>query len=189
VVGDLGYIHQDTKRKIRERWAVGVVTKLRSDMNLVRPFVDPHHAQCPQGEPLEWLGYEALDALHWFGVRKTPACLCNQCWQAADCSRQFSFPASHHETLLGLLPLNTQVAQRLLSQVRSWIEPTQSYEKNQLGLGAMFLNSLKLTWTVSLLADSVALLRTMALLKAQSSADDLLSQLRPQQLSLGLPLL
>jgi hypothetical protein len=79
----------------------------------------------------------------------------------------FHCPAGdHHETLLGLLPLNTVVARRLLGQVRSWIEPCQAYEKNLLGLKRMFLNSLRLTWTLSLLVDAVGLLRAMALLSA-----------------------
>ncbi|MBE0540973.1 MAG: hypothetical protein IH623_06280 [Verrucomicrobia bacterium] len=45
-----------------------------------------------------------------------------------------------------MLPLNTRPAQRLLQQVRPWIEPAQSYEKNQLGFGQMFFNSLRFTW-------------------------------------------
>jgi hypothetical protein len=40
--------------------------------------------------------------------------------------------------LLGLLPLNTLAARRLLQQVRPWIEPAQSYEKNQLDWGRCF---------------------------------------------------
>lgn len=61
-----------------------------------------------------------------------------------------------------MLPLASQVAQRLLRQVRPGIEPAQSFEKNQLGLRQMFFNSLRLTWPMSLWADSAVLLRTMA---------------------------
>src|SRR5580704_4867692 len=35
VVGDLGYIHQATKKEIRQAWQVAVVTKLKSDMRIV----------------------------------------------------------------------------------------------------------------------------------------------------------
>jgi hypothetical protein len=93
-----------------------------------------------------------------------PQPLCCTCWQEANCARQFSHAPAEHETLLGLLPLNTLSAQRILNQVRSWIEPCQSFEKNLLGLNHQFLNSLRFTWYVSLLADAVALLRTLALL-------------------------
>ena len=87
---------------------------------------------------------------------------------------------------MGLLPLNTAAAKRLLKQVRSWIEPTQSYEKNQLGLHQMFLNSLRLTWTLSLLADSVALLRALALLERSDHNFCSLRNLLPPQMELGL---
>ena len=84
--------------------------------------------------------------------------------------------------MLGLLPLNTVVARRLLGQVRSWVEPCQAYEKNLLGLKRVFLNSLRLTWTMVLLADAAGLLRALALLsdpKPTSPLQDLL----PRQLS------
>ena len=59
--------------------------------------------------------------------------------------------------------LASRVARRLLEKVRPWIEPAQSYEKNQLGLSQLFLNNLRLTWTASLLADAVVLLRARAI--------------------------
>jgi hypothetical protein len=83
--------------------------------------------------------------------------------------------------LLGLLPLNPVVARRRLGQVRSWVEPCQAYEKNLLGLKRVFLNSLRLTWTMVLLADAAGLLRALALLsdpKPSSPLQDLL----PRQL-------
>jgi len=82
---------------------------------------------------------------------------------------------------LGLLPLASAPAQRLLQQVRPWIEPTQSYEKNPLGLSQVFFNSLRLTWCMALLADAAVLLRTHALLHAPAQACHLLQQLAPQQ--------
>jgi hypothetical protein len=67
-----------------------------------------------------------------------------------------------------------------LQQVRPWIEPTQSFEKNQLGLSQLFLDSLRLTWCVSLLADAVVLLRALALLRAPRRRE-LLAELAPRQ--------
>ena len=148
VTGDLGYIHQPTKREIRQRWQVAVVTKLKSDMNIVEPFDDWDQMSCPHGQRLHWLGYEPPEQSHWFGVPPGEA-LCSACWEASHCPREFAYPAALHESLLGLLPLNTVVARRLLTQVRSWIEPTQAFEKNVLGVGRVFFNSLRLTWTVS----------------------------------------
>jgi hypothetical protein len=56
---------------------------------------------------------------------------------------------------LGSVPLSSRVAQQLLKQARPWIEASQSYEKNQLGLNQMFFNSLRLTWVMGLLADAM----------------------------------
>jgi hypothetical protein len=180
VVADMGYLAAEGKRRCRERWRVAVVTHLRSDMKLVAPFVSETEVSCEQGQSLQWLGYEARDDLHWFGAA-TPAPLCSICWQASACPRQFAYAPAAHETLLGLLPLNTLAAQRLLQQVRPWIEPAQSYEKNQLGLGTMFFNSLRLTWCMALLADAVVLLRAHAVLHAPAAERALLCDLAPQQ--------
>lgn len=168
ITGDLGYIHQQTKKEIRQKWQVAVVTKMKSDMKMVAPFAAWNRAVCPQGQPLEWLGYFEDDQRHWFRVND-PQPLCGTCWQESDCPRQLSHAPAEHETLLGLLPLNTLSAQRILKQVRSWIEPCQSFEKNLLGLNNQFLNSLRLTWYVSLLADAVVLLRALALLSQPKS--------------------
>jgi len=185
VVADMGYLAAENKRWCREHWRVAVVTHLRSDMKLVAPFVSEREATCEQGQSLQWLGYDVQDDLHWFGA--SPAAeLCCRCWQASACPRQFAYAPAVHETLLGLLPLNTLAAQRLLQQVRPWIEPAQSYEKNQLGLGVMFFNSLRLTWCMSLLADAAVLLRTHALLHAPPTERALLCGLARQQGELNL---
>ena len=179
VVADMGYLAARAKQQCREQWRVAVVTKLRADMKLVAPFTMWNQTACDQGQALEWLGYVARQDRHWFGVTD-PAPLCSCCWQAAHCPRQFAHAPHEHETLLGLLPLSTRPAQRLLQQVRPWIEPAQSDEKNQLGLSQMFLHSLRLTWCVGLLADAVVLLRALALLRHPPHRA-LLEELLPQQ--------
>ena len=170
----------------RTGWQTAVVTKLRADMKLLPPYVNAWQVECPQGQPLEWWEYESASGQQWFRAPAT-AELCLHCWQAARCPRHFGYPLDQHETLFGLIPLASRVATRLLRQVRPWIEPAQSFEKNQLGLGQMFFNSLRLTWQMSLWADSAVLLRIMAWLDAPPEAD-LLARLQPDQLEFGLPL-
>jgi hypothetical protein len=184
VVADMGYLGAAAKQQCRERWRVAVLTKLRSDMKLVSPYVAWDQAACPQGEPLTWLGYDGRADEHWFGVGAEPE-LCGCCWEAARCPRQFAHPPTQHETLLGRLPLASRVAQQLLQQVRPWIEPAQSFEKNQLGLGDVFFNSLRFTWTMALLADAAVLLRARALL-GHPVIRPMLTHLMPFQLSLEL---
>ena len=153
-------------------------------MKLVPPYVSAHRVECPQGQPLEWWEYEPETSQQWFRVAVHEN-LCGQCWQAASCPRHFGYGAAQHETLFGLLPLASQPAQRFLQQVRPWIEPAQSFEKNQLGLGQMFLNSLRLAWQMGLWADSAVLLRTMAWLDTPAEIH-LLAPLRARQMELGL---
>jgi hypothetical protein len=186
VVGDLGYIHGETKREIRQTWKVTVLTKMKSGMSIIAPFESTHCVSCPQGQPLQWLEYNEQEDLHCFGVRANEP-LCGQCWEVSSCSREFNYPPAHHETLLGLLPLSTLPAQQLLQQARSWIEPCQSFEKNRLGLNAEFLNSLRLTWCLGLIVDAVVLLRNLALLR-EIASPTLLEPLLPKQGSLGLDL-
>jgi hypothetical protein len=155
-------------------------------MKLLPPYRSAVEMECAQGQRLEWWEHEPESGQQWFRAAE-PSELCGHCWQSSTCPRHFEFPAGRHETLFGLLPLGSRVAQRLLQQVRPWIEPAQSFEKNQLGLGQMFLNSLRLTWQMSLWADSAVLLRTMAWLDQPADAL-LLAGLMPRQMELGLPL-
>lgn len=165
VVGDMSFMGGQLKQICRTQWEVAVVTKIRSDMMLKPPYVAFDRVECHQGQSLRWLEYDPEQQQQWFGVRE-PAELCSRCWEASTCPRHFAFAAEQHETLFGLMPLAGLPAQTLLQRVRPWIEPTQSYEKNQLGLNSAFLNSLRLTWCLALLADAAVILRARALLHA-----------------------
>jgi len=172
------------KQRCREQWGVSVLTKSRSDMKLVPPYVAWHQAACPQGEPLTWLGYDGRAGEHWLGIGTEPE-FCRSGWEATRCPRQFAHPPAEHETLLGRLPLASRVVRMMLQQVRPWIEPAQSFEKNQLGLSDVFFNSLRFTWVMSLLADAAVLLRARALL-GRPVMRPLLTDSMPVQLSLEL---
>jgi hypothetical protein len=185
VVADMAYIHLAMQRRVREELRVGILTWLRADFDVAKALELGVTMRCPQGQALEWLGLHEAEQLHWFGVREAQP-LCPWCWEQSHCAREFSFAPDDHETLFGTVPLNSRVGKRLLRQVRSWIEGTQSFEKNQLGLGDMFLNSLRLTWTLSLLADTITLLRACAFL-SRPAATPPCYELTPTQLSLDLP--
>lgn len=180
VVGDMAYVGLPVQRRLRERLQVALVTKLKPNMVLPKEFENTLTMICEQGQVLRWLGLNEVEQLHWFGVTDLNP-LCPWCWQRSSCPREFSFRPHDHEILYGTIPLSSSVAQRLLRQARSWIEATQSYEKNQLGLNQFFLNSLRLTWIVCLLADTVALLRATAMVTQPKDAD-LLEWLRPEQM-------
>jgi len=186
VVADMAYLSNASKAAARTGWQTAVVTKLRADMRLLAPYLSAAQVECPQGQPLEWWEHDASGGEQWFRVPERPE-YCPRCWEASRCPRHFGYAAGEHETLFGLIPLASRVSGRLLRQVRPWIEPAQSFEKNQLGLGQMFFNSLRLTWQMSLWTDSAVLLRTMAWLDA-SQESSLLAGLEPNQLEFGLAL-
>jgi hypothetical protein len=185
VVADMAYINFEVQRRLREQMQVGVITGLPPNYDLPKKVEPALTLRCPQGQSLQWLGLRPREQLHWFGVAPEPFPLCSSCWEQCRCPRQFCFAPTDHEIVLGTVPLSTSVAQKLLRQSRSWIEAAQSYEKNQLGLASMFLNSLRLTSVLGLLADTVSLLRAHALLH-QPSEPALLHQMLPNQLSLDL---
>lgn len=184
VVGDMAYINLAVQRKLREQLKVAVITKLRPDMSMPDAFDTPTRMTCEQGQQLEWLGLEERDQLHWFGVLD-PEPLCPQCWQQSHCPRQFAHSPKEHEIFYGAIPSSSRVAQRLLYQCRPWIEGSQSYDKNQLGLNDYFLNSLQLCWTTCLLTDTVALLRARAFTEQPTHAHPL-TELLPTQFDLAL---
>ena len=102
----MAYISLASQRRIREEFEVAIVTRLRPDMRWIEPYDSDGVPRCPQGQALEWLGYDAPSQTQWFGAAPN-AELCNWCWQRTQCPREFAYPASAHEILLGLLPQAT----------------------------------------------------------------------------------
>lgn len=180
----MSYVGLHVQRRLREDMHVALVTKLKPNMVLPEEFDDVLTMTCEQGQRLHWLELDEGEQLHWFGVTDLDP-LCTWCWQRSSCPQQFSFRPGDHEIMYGTIPLSSRVAQRLLQQARSWIEAAQSYDKNQLGLSQAFLNSLRLTWLMCLLADTVALLRAQAIILTPHPVS-LLREILPQQMFLDL---
>jgi hypothetical protein len=180
----MGYVGLPVQRRLREEMQVALVTKLKPNMILPEEFDDVLTMTCEQGQPLRWLELDEGQQLHWFGVTDADP-LCPWCWQRSTCPQQFCFRPGDHEIMYGTIPLSSRVAQQLLRQSRSWIEATQSYEKNQLGMSQLFLNSLRLTWIMSLLADTVALLRGRAMITSPQP-QIWLREMLPRQMCLDL---
>lgn len=185
VLADMAYINLATHKRLREQFHVGVLTALPLNYDLPKQVEPALLMRCAQGQKLRWLGLRENEHLHWFGVADKTSPLCLYCWQQSVCPREFSFAPEDHEIALGTIPVNSWLAKKLLRRARPWIEASQSYEKIQLGLSSMFLNSLRLASIVSLLADTVCLLRAHAFLN-QPQKPDLLKNLLPSQLFLGL---
>jgi hypothetical protein len=185
IVADMAYINFDMQTRLREQMQIGVITHLPPNYDLPKKVEPALTMRCPQGQKLRWLGLRENEQLHWFGVEPGPEPLCRWCWEQSRCPREFSFAPRDHEIALGTIPLSTPLAQKLLRRCRPWVEAAQSYEKNQLGLSSMFLNSLRLTSILCLLADTVSLLRAHALL-CEVPKPHPLQGLLPNQLGLDL---
>jgi len=121
VVGDMGYIHQETKRWLRTNWEIAVLTRLKADMQLASPYRHDLPMRCAQGQALGWLNYDAQEGQQWFGVLEAQP-LCAACWQRSGCPREFAYEVARHETFLGMIPLNTKAGWKLVHSARSWIE-------------------------------------------------------------------
>jgi hypothetical protein len=184
VVGDLAYINLSTQRRLREELGVALITRLKTGMQLLDPYTSEGTTRCHQGQPLQWLHYDGQTQEQWFAAA-WPRDLCTWCWEQAHCPREFAYPAARHEILFGQVPYDSWLARHLYTRVRPWVEPAQSYEKNQLGLNKLFLNSLQLTWVMCLLADMVVLLRAQALLCSPSPSFPL-GDLTPTQMQFPL---
>lgn len=184
IVGDMGCMSGELKRAARLGWQTAVVTPLRANIPMQPPYAAPRRVECPQGQPLEWWEADPEEPLQWFRATEDEG-WCRHCWEASACPRHSAYPSGQHESFFGAIPLASRLAQRLLRKIRPCIEPAQSFEKNQLGLGRLFLNSLRFTWQMSLWVDSAILLRTMAQ-QDLPSEQDLLRQIRPQQPELQL---
>jgi hypothetical protein len=181
----MAYINMAMQKRLREQLQTGVLTRLPPNYDLPKKVEPALSMRCRQGQKLQWLGLRQDEQLHWFGVADEIEPLCVRCWERSSCPREFSFAPTDHEIALGTIPLSTPLAQKLLGQSRAWIEATQAYEKNQLGLGDLFLNSLRLTAILCSLADTVSLLRAHALLREPEAAE-LLAEMQPAQMSFDL---
>lgn len=89
VVGDMAYSDMPMQRRLREETGVGIITRLRPNLDLPKAIEPGLTFCCSEGQPLEWLGLIEREQLHWFAVRD-PQPLCCWCPQQSSCSREFS---------------------------------------------------------------------------------------------------
>ena len=170
IVADMGYLAAEAKRRRRERWPVAVLTKLRSDMKLVPPYVAWHQAACQLRRTagvvrLRWLGSRNI------GSARAPLRNC-----AGDVGK---LHAAHDS-----LPIDPSSTRRC-SDCCPWpvrrhseccrkcalgLSRRSPTRKKQLGLGKVFLNGLRFAWARSLLAGAAILLRARLDAGASDSA-------------------
>ncbi len=149
-VGDKGYLRGWLAAWYRINWQLVYLVRPKADMKPPRGCDSDGCPLCPAGERLRWEDYDPQDqVLLWRGQ---PA-ICKCCPLRAQCPGQFEADASVHETFWGMLPTHTELARRLLRQLRPRVEPGFNIAKNCHRLKDIFLNSRQLAQMVCTMSD------------------------------------
>jgi hypothetical protein len=169
VVGDMGYISSDQKRELRKQFGTAVLTRVRENMSPPEEYLDFGCPECPQGVPLFWDGFDPDREKHQY-IRPTDHAACGPCPFNSSCYQELSISPLLDEHHFGIIPLHTQVAQKLLQQIRPQVERGFENDKNKLSLNRFFTNSLKMARIVGYLADTCQVLLLMAEMKTSTKA-------------------
>ena len=112
---------------------------------------------------------------------------CKLCRLQGSCYQEVSIRPQIDEHRLGVIPLHTTVAQRLLQQIRPQAERGFENDKNKLSLNRFFANSLEMAKIIGYLADACQLLLLFAEMKTNTKAKATrVMKAAYTQLSLGL---
>ena len=169
VVGDMGYISSDHKRELRKQSQTAVITKVRENMLPPKEYADHGCPECPEEIPLSWDGYDPDTETHRY-IAPTDHAACKICRLHGSCYQERSIHPSTDEHRFGIIPLHTQVAQRLLQQIRPQVERGFENDKNKLSLNRFFANSLKIAKIIGYLTDACQILLLFAEMKTNTKA-------------------
>jgi hypothetical protein len=91
VVADMASMHLAMQRRMREELGVGILTRLRPDLDVSKALESGVTMRCRQGQKLEWLGLHEAERWHWFAVRDAQP-LCPWCWEQSQCPKELLLP-------------------------------------------------------------------------------------------------
>lgn len=157
VVADMGYIDQETKKLLRTRHGLALLTRAKSNMAPPRNCDEDGCPCCPQGQRLTWERYVIETGSHLY-YPPDEGEICMICPEKSQCEIQFTFYPEEHEAYLGMIPLHSRLAQQLLVRIRPLVEAGFETDKNRFNLSGFFLNSLEIARTLSYLADACNIL-------------------------------
>jgi hypothetical protein len=165
VAADMGYLDQEIKKELRTQDGVALLTKAKSNMNPPALCENDGCPCCPQGQRLIWDRYLLRQNRHRY---HPPAHgdICRICPEAKTCPQEFHFSPEDDETFLGMIPLSSRLAKRLLSRIRPLVEAGFEADKNRFNLSGFFINSLELAQTLSYLSDACNILTLTADLRS-----------------------
>ena len=163
----MGYLQAERKKQLREKYTIVLLTRVRVSMKPPEYF-GLESDGCPTcfwGQRLVHNYFDWEKQQHLY-LKPDEGQECCRCPLLSRCPQEFWFSPEIHETYLGVQPLHTKLAQRLLRYARPIVEAGFSEDKNRFMLKALFINSLSLAEFASLLVDSAKLLTTLAHLKS-----------------------
>lgn len=169
VVADMGYLGNDRKKELREQYHTAVLTKVRENMFPLEQYVDFSCAECPEGIPLSWDGYDPDLKVHSY-ICPTDQGTCQFCPFYASCYQEVAISPLVDEHRFGIIPLHTKVAQKLLQQIRPQVERGFENDKNKLFLNRFFINSLKMAKVIGYLTDACQVLLLLREMKTNTKA-------------------
>ena len=161
VAADMGYIGQETKKLLRTRHGLALLTRAKSNMSPPASCDQGGHPCCPQGQRLIWERYAMEIERHLYHPPDEGE-ICMICPEKNHCESEFFFSPNEHETYLGMIPLHSRLAKQLLVRIRPLVEAGFETDKNRFNLGGFFLNSLEIARVLSYLADACNLLTITA---------------------------
>ena len=157
IVGDMSYISSEQKLRLRRQSHTAVLTKVRENMQPPKKYLDHSRPECPEGIPLCWNGYDVETEMHCYtNPPDNPAC--DACWQHGNCYQELYVSPSIDEHHFGMIPLHTEVSQKLLQKIRPQVERGFEHDKNKLYLNRFFVNSLKIANILGYLSDACQIL-------------------------------
>lgn len=169
IVADMGYISSDQKRALRKENQTAVLTKVRDNMSPPALYIDYRCPECPEGVPLGWDGYDPDQQIHHY-IAPIDHPLCRGCRLYGSCYQEAFISPSIDEHHFGMIPLHTQVAQKLLQRIRPQVERGFENDKNKLFLNRFFTNSVVHARIIGHLADACQVLLLFAAMKTSTKA-------------------
>jgi hypothetical protein len=169
IVGDMGYISSDQKKKLRKQYRTAVLIKVRENMSPPEKYADYGCPECPEGVPLTWDAYHPdIEMHHYLAPTDHPSC--RLCRSNGSCYQEFYISPLVDEHRFGLIPFHTTIAKKLLRRIRPQVERGFENDKSKLSLNKFFANSLKIARIIGYLADAYQVLLLFAEMKTNTKA-------------------
>lgn len=159
IVADRSYMDDELKRDLRTCYHVALLTDVKKNMFPPSLCNEKGEPLCKAGAPLKHLEYDKELKKHIYAGLDFECCCCGL---RHNCPKEFLISPDSSEHYLGLIPLHTKVAKRLLKEYRPVCEQGFLRDKQFQHIGNFYANSLDLVSIVSHVSDTCSVLKIIA---------------------------